>query len=153
MTSADFSSIDSNSLSEVLEKLRMEREKCSRELIAAEILVTKAEKELEKKRRASDEGTSASLVSGSYDYGFTSQSNGVNVNTKNSVGDEVPSSAIVLAVTNFRRELGNIILALNPQQSNKRSITEEFDPDMDAARQKLKHLKLSNEGTHLCTGE
>jgi hypothetical protein len=86
-------------------------------------------------------------VSPTYDYGFVSQSDVVNVATKNEAGDEVPASAIVLALGNFRKELKNIFntYGSKPAAEMNPIVKAKKQADYDS-REKLKLLKLSNDG-------
>jgi hypothetical protein len=112
---------------DVYKILLQEREERRLEFAAADLALKQFE--------IASSRNSSNLIRGTYDYGFTSQSNGNVVNTKNADGDAVPASAIKLAFANFAREFKNLIKSF---QASDYEVTDE-------ALKNLKQLKLSNE--------
>ena len=118
-----------------LEKLLKEREVRRIEFIAADIAVKKYENVIETSRKNENN----ILFKSTYDYGFSSKSNGISNDNRTPDGGLVPSNALILASENFKREFKNIydtIFHLN----NK----DEKSYRNDVVREKLLSLQLSN---------
>ena len=125
------SSTTSSSMHNKLEQLKAERNGLQQQLLAVDIAV----KQLETAVLKTD--TETGIIRGSYDYGFSSQSNGCDdINSRNSQGGAVPASAFVLALSNFNRELKNLLKDLTTPTST--------DALKDEAVKKLSQLQLSN---------
>ena len=125
----------------ILSVMRAEREVKRLELIAADIAITKLEKELKQKHT-----NETNLIRGSYDYGFSSKSEGAtDLTTKTADGSTVPGSAIKLALSNFKRELKCIYedYIYKPPATN--TTTSTIDKYQDEMRNKIKQLTLSND--------
>jgi hypothetical protein len=80
------------------------------------------------------------LIKGSYDYGFTSKSDGPLVNTKSASGGTVPASAFILGIEVFKENLKDIFQLF--QSKAWKSTSNKQDDEVLA---KLSQLKLSNE--------
>jgi hypothetical protein len=92
-----------------LGRLKEERELKRKEMIAANLAAEQADTVYKDFRDNNRVFNSAypKRTSGTYNYGFTSQSNDVLLqDKKNGLGNSIPSGAIILAFTNFKRELG-----------------------------------------------
>ena len=119
-----------------LEQLKAEKNGLQQQLLAVEIAV----KQLEAVVLKTDNETG--IFRGSYDYGFSSQSNGCDdINSRNSQGGAVPASAFVLALSNFNRELKNLLNDLTIPANDR---TRTKVSPQDEAVKKLSQLQLSN---------
>ena len=124
----------STSMHNKLEQLKAERNGLQQQLTAIEIAV----KQLETAVLKRDNETG--IIRGSYDYGFSSQSNGCDdINSRNSQGGAVPASALVLALSNFNRELKNLVNDLTTSSYDRTKVSLQ-----DEAVKKLSMLQLSN---------
>ena len=124
----------STSMHNKLEQLKAERNGLQQQLTAIEIAV----KQLETAVLKRDNETG--IIRGSYDYGFSSQSNGCDdINSRNSQGGAVPASALVLALSNFNRELKNLVNDLTTSAYDRTKVSLQ-----DEAVKKLSMLQLSN---------
>ena len=134
-------SVGEASLQEKLVALREEREQKRLELMGAEMAVRALESAL------AMQNISSPLVEGSFDYGFSSRSEGCDdINSMSSDGNAVPASAMTLALSNFRRELSFLLNDTFQRTRRKKDggVGSSGDDDCDAAQQKLSELKLSN---------
>ena len=90
-----------------LERLKSDRDLKRSELLASNLAAQKAEIEYRDFRSLHYHIEGSPLTTGTYDYGFNTQSNDVLLLNKNSgLGGSVPSGIITLAITNFKREFG-----------------------------------------------
>lgn len=136
--------VNINSLDQSIIKLKRDREQRKLDLLASEIALLQAERDLLDLLAASNSSLSDSSVTSlslGYDYGFTSKSMGPSLTTGNAKGDAVPASAITLASKNFVLELNNILSSWSWSNRSHVSLVASQDPVL----QKLSMLKLSNE--------
>ena len=134
--------IDTNTIESIegiegtLKILQEQKEKKKLEILACDIAIRNLENELRDKL-ISTSNISKPILTGTYDYGFSSKSTGSQIIGVTSVkGSTVPPSAIFLAVDNFKRELRELV------QFNEKSNDVNNKDDI---RAKLKLLTLSND--------
>lgn len=93
-----------------LRRLKDEREQKRKEMLAANMAADLADtvyRDFRTAHKLTMIPDHTILINGTYNYGFTSQSNDhLLLDKKNGLGGSVPSGAIILAFTNFQRELG-----------------------------------------------
>jgi len=122
-------------IEDTLKILQEQKEKKKLEILACDIAIRNLENELREKL-ISASNISKPILTGTYDYGFSSKSTGSQIIGATSVkGSTVPPSAIFLAIDNFKRELRELV-TFN-EKSN--------DVNKDDVRAKLKLLTLSND--------
>jgi hypothetical protein len=92
-----------------LRKLKEEKEQKRKEMLDANVAAEQADM-IYRDFRDNNKLTnldSPTRTSGTYNYGFTAQSNDVfSEDKKNGLGGSIPGGALQLAFTNFNRELG-----------------------------------------------
>lgn len=92
-----------------LSSLRKERDIRRDQKLKADLAAQIAEIEYQNFRIYNGHTEGSSFIPGTYDYGFNSQSNDILLVNKNSgLGGSTPVSLLELALTNFKRELGDI---------------------------------------------
>lgn len=114
--------------------LQNEKDKKKLELLAVNIAIRDLENDL--KRKLVSNSISKPIIKGSYDYGFSSKSTGSLIQGVSSVKG---STALFLAVDNFKRELNNIINVIIEKSNNNQNSNE------DEVGAKLKLLTLNND--------
>lgn len=101
------SSISEAEIASKLQTLKSDRDIKRNELLASTLAAQKAEIEYRDFRSLHYHIEGSPLTTGTYDYGFNTQSNDVLLLNKNSgLGGSVPFGIITLAITNFKREFG-----------------------------------------------
>ena len=115
--------------------LKEELEKKKKELIIADLALRQFE--------LANSQDSPPLIQ-DYNYGYVSKSTGVEVNTKSASGSAVPASALVLGISNFKKEADGFISTIRELFSYKKDAENTSNENVNALRQQLKHLKLSN---------
>ena len=101
------SSISEADIAAKLRTLKGDRDAKRSELLASNVAAQKAEIEYRDFRSLHHHIEGSPLTTGTYDYGFNTQSNDVLLLSKNSgLGGSVPAGIITLAITNFKREFG-----------------------------------------------
>lgn len=120
-----------------IRRLRQERDKRKQDLLAADLAVRQAERDMVMLTNPVniDDNYDSELDAG-YDYGFISKSMGPLVSTRTAEGKDMPASAVKLAIVNFKTEFGNIVKSVWPDETIKN--------ETEVSKQ-LAKLKLSNE--------